>query len=426
MVKRIFSILYVVLALLPLDAALAQTDDSAALCSGSIGEFQFEGNETSRRELLLKLSRLRLGQRFDRQILAAARQHLLDSALYKNVRVSPSAGCAEASTVIIEVEEKYYHLLYPRLKRSGDGDISTGIRYRGSNLFGLDQSLVVGYTQKDLANGEQAESIMFRYELPLVDSPYEYRWEGNREETQLANTATRVLQVEDTLQFFVGRNWVSLNYEQPVLVLASLGRVHTRLAGDRSQTPVEPGFFSSLGLRLEYDGIHEQPYRRYGRFLALDIRRGFDWLGSDFNATVFSLDLRFFHRLNVLDNLNTRLLVSLADTAIFNEPRYEIGGSGTLRGLEDAYKTGNHQWLLNVEYILGLRSHPAWRIALFSDFGNVFTRHDQFHRHGWQATLGAGLRWKIESFVKTDLVIDYGYSTNTGHSKVYVSTSLPF
>ena len=400
-------------------------DDDPA-CRGRIGGFNFSGNETSQRALLIKLSRLREGQPFDAAGLRRARQYLLDSGLFRTVEVSAPAGCDETSRILIEVEEKYFHLLYPRLKRSGDGDISLGVRYRGSNLFGLGQSMVLGYTEEDLANGDQARSLLFSYRLPLLDSPYEYRWVLGREETQLAEAAADVLQVDDVLQFFVGRDWVSHSYDQPVLVLASLASLQTRLDGDGSLTTIEPGSFNSLGLRLEYDDVHQQPSRRYGRFLALDISRGVGWLDSDFSATVISAELRVYHRLNALDNLNTRFKVSMSDTAIFNEPRYEIGGSGTLRGLEAEFRRGDHQWLMNVEYIMGLRDHPSWRIALFSDLGNVFERHDQFNRHGWQVTVGAGARWKIESFVKTDLVIDYGYSPATGYSRAYVSTSLPF
>jgi outer membrane protein assembly factor BamA len=409
-----------------LSQAIAQQAAADLACRGRIVGFAFVGNDSSQPELLVKRSGLMPGQMFDQETLRNARQKLMDLALFKDVKVFSTPDCAEEAVITLQVKEKYYHLVYPRLKRNGDGDIAYGVRYRGSNLFGLDQSLVLGYTESDLANGEQSESIGLSYQMPLVNSPYEYRWEASREETALANGASGVLQTQTSMQFLVGRKWISHSYKQPILVLASLNTTQNSLQGPLDLTTIEAGSFNSAGVRLEYDDVHEQPHRRYGRFLALDFSRGFDWLGRDYSAPLISAELRHYQRLNVSDNLNTRVLVSLSDTAIFAEPRFEIGGSGSLRGLETDFRRGNHLWLFNVEYIMGLDRYPAWRVALFSDLGNVFAQHDEFDRHGWQVTVGAGLRWKIESFVKTDLVVDYGYSPQTGYSRFYVSTSLPF
>jgi hypothetical protein len=40
--------------------------------------------------------------------------------------------------------------------------------------------------------------------------------------------------------------------------------------------------------------------------------------------------------------------------------------------------------------------------------------------------VGTGFRWKIESFVKTDLYLDYGYDPEEQEGRFYGGTSLNF
>jgi hypothetical protein len=41
-------------------------------------------------------------------------------------------------------------------------------------------------------------------------------------------------------------------------------------------------------------------------------------------------------------------------------------------------------------------------------------------------SFGAGLRWKLRSFVKTDLRVDVAYVPDTDESRIYASTNETF
>ena len=133
-----------------------------------------------------------------------------------------------------------------------------------------------------------------------------------------------------------------------------------------------------------------------------------------------------YRPLNSYDNINYRAVLDLADDSPFGIPRFEIGGASSLRGLEDFDVKGNARIFSNLEYIRGLRKYPAIRFSLFLDVGNVYDDLGAVDLTNLLYTVGVGMRWKLESFVETDLFIDYGYDVERGTGRLYGGTSLPF
>ena len=408
----------------------ASADALEALnCTGRLDQILFKGASVTRESSLLAWSGLTKGQAIDLDTALQVRQKLLDKGLFRRVDVDIVDPCSDTAQLIVEVEEKHYHIVYPRLNRSGDGDVSRGVKYRASNLFGTDQTLSITVANKDYADGKSSESIRFDYDLPMVSTPYQLRWAAYDAINRLPDTTIPVEEQESAFSFSVGRDWNLPRLTMPVTVLARISTQHKKLSpADHQQPSVEtrPGDYHTLGVTLEYDNIHNEYYRRFGSFYAISIDKGLKDLGSDFDAARIKLEARLFKRLNALDNFNARFIIATSSSSIFNEPTYEVGGAETIRGIAAETLRGNALWLANLEYVLGFARWPSLRTALFSDIGNLFREAEDIDRHQWQMTLGAGLRWKLTSFVDTDLVVDYAYDPDSGYSKVYAGTSLAF
>jgi outer membrane protein assembly factor BamA len=401
-----------------------QPDDDN--CETQISDFIVTGNKVTLKEKMIYWSGLKDGQTVTHQDVVRAKKRLMNTELFRDVEIDLVSPCAIRSALNIDVREKRYHLLYPELSRNGDGDVEIGITYKGDNLYGSDHSLKLAVSQKEFINGDVADRLDFSYDLPMTSKPYELRWNVSSDETILSDTVTRVKETHSVFQFFAGRTWESSPLGFPVAIFAKI--LLQEKSFDQSATLIatRPGTFNALGLRLEHDKVEYGKYRRSGEFYSLDYEVGLSSLGSDFTAQVFQLEMRHFNPVNPTDNLNYRLKVSLASADIFNLKRYEVGGNDTLRGIESATLKGNGLWLGNIEYIWGFQESPNIRIAAFTDVGNLFQRYDQFNDNNWQLTYGVGLRWKVQSFVKTDLVLDYATDPETGYSKVYGSTSVNF
>jgi outer membrane protein assembly factor BamA len=407
-------------------AFAAEVINNTVPCSSTLSSIQVIGNKITREDYLIKWSGLTIGTPFSAEQIQIARQKLFDTGLYREVEIFAENLCLPMTSVTILVEEKHYNLVYPRLSRNGDGDIDKGLTYQGSNLFGADHTFKLTLSQKDYVNGDTADRMKFSYDWPMTAKPYDVRFLATSTETLLADTIENITETDQSFSFLVGRDWLSNPFDKPVTVLVKLTLQEKSLDQPSADLTLEPGLYNTLGIRLEYDDVHNEKYRRYGHFYALELNRGIPALGTDFETSLFSLEARYYYRLNALDNLNSRFIFAFTSSKTFNEYNFSMGGANTLRGLESDTITGNSLWQGNVEYVQGFRRWPSFRLALFTDFGNVFKKVTQFNDHDWQQTVGLGLRWKIESFVNTDLVLDYAYDPDTAYSKIYASTSLVF
>ena len=395
-------------------------------CSATIRHIEISGNKVTLGENLIKWSGLEVESRLTAGKITLAKQKLLDTGLYREVNVSTGDLCQPEVDVSISIVEKRYQLIYPRLSRNGDGDIDKGITYQGSNLFGSDHTLKVTASQKDYASGDSADRIVFSYDMPLTTKPYLMRWSGGTIDTVLSDTTAQVIESDQSFAYLVGRDWHTEYYSQPIKVFAKFNLQQKSLSQTTSETDLIPGYYNTLGIRLEYDDVHQEKYRRYGKFYALEINRGMEFIQTDFEISHLHLEARYYHRINPLDNFNSRFIFAMASGDIFNQHNYSMGGNSTLRGIESDSFTGNNLWQGNLEYVIGFNKYRGFRLSLFSDIGNVFEDHTHINDHDWQQTYGVGMRWKIQSFVNTDLVIDYARDNDTGFSKIYASTSLIF
>lgn len=433
MIKLPLSIITQALSLLTLmpstgllQPALADSD-----CSSVIEDIQIEGNKKTQARYLLKWSELQSGQTVSQRDLDRSQQKILNTGLYIDAIVEHNGLCQPNTRLTLRVREKHYHLVYPRLSRNGDGDIDKGIRYRGHNLFGIDQSLSLLLSRKDYASGNSANRIKIDYELNFYELPYQLRWYYYTTDTELVHTAdvltaAPVIEKDEELALLLGRNWQTDVFNQPITVLFKLEMHNKSLSGSDPEINTMPGDFHSFGIQLEYDKVKDLVYRRTGHYHTMEIKRGLEAIGSDSEATQFQLEARYYHPINELDNLNARLIMSLASGKIFNQYNYTVGGAGTLRGIESGLYYGNGLWQANLEYVIGYRRWPSFRTALFSDIGNVFKDAKNLNSDDWKQTFGIGLRWKLTSYVNTDLIIDFAYDPDSHYSKVYAATSLLF
>jgi outer membrane protein assembly factor BamA len=400
--------------------------DTAPDCTATIKSFQFQGNKIIQPEYLLKWSRLHVGQLISQADLNEAQQNIQNTGYFSEANVTSTGLCAQTTIINIQITEKRYNLIYPRVSRNGNGDIEKGFRYRGYQLFGKDQNLFLLVSKKDYAEGNSADRFSIDYELNLLDLPYQLRWSYEATDTLLADTSPTVTNHDKELSFLVGREWHSRWTAKPINVYAKLGLHDKTIEGYDPSSTTEPGAYNTLGVQLDYDRVNDDLYRLTGYFYSIELSKGFGALGSDYEAFRLRLESRYYHPLNQLDNLNARFLIDVTSDKVFNQDNYSIGGADSVRGLERGSISGNNLWLANIEYLIGFQRWPSFHCALFTDIGSVFKDTSTINDHAWNETYGAGLRWKIKSFVKTNLVLDYAYDPDTDYSKIYLSTSTIF
>ncbi len=397
------------------------------LFGNPISEIRVQGNRKTRSDLVIVWSELKIGQILSRDILNLARQNILDIELFKQVSVETESDDGQV-IVNISLEEKYFTLVLPTLRRNADGDVKTGVRLKMHNLNGANQTLSALVEKADIATGETGERYRVSYELPQYSKPYEYKFSISQSTTHTEDAGFTNVEYEDFFSVSIKRDWRTSISPQPLTLTVSAiyQDIDLREPYPPALNELEAGRFNRLGLRIEFDDIHYEKYRRYGRYYSLTYQQGLTSLGSDYTSNITELDARHYYRLNSLDNFNSRVFAGYAHDAPFDQPYYDIGSSDTLRGLERDSFSGDLLIFANLEYIKGFNRYRSFRTSLFIDIGNVYDNLNGVDFSDLRTSIGLGIRWKIASFVKTDLIIDWAYDTETGESKVYGSTSFNF
>ena len=397
------------------------------LFGNPISEIRVQGNRKTRSELVIVWSELKIGQILSQDILNLARQNILDFELFKQVSVEAASDDGRV-IVNISLEEKYFTLVLPTLRRNADGDVKTGLRLRMHNLNGANQTLSAVVEKADLSTGETSKRYRVSYQLPQYSKPYEYQFSVSQSTTNTEEAGFSNVEYEDFFLLAIERDWHTSISPRPLTL--TISAIYQEISLREPYPPVlnelEAGRFNRLGLRIEYDDVHYEKYRRYGRYYSLTYQQGLESLGSDYRSNITELDARHYYRLNPLDNFNSRVFAGYAHDAPFNRSYYNIGSADTLRGLEREAFSGDVLVFANLEYIKGFSQYPSFRTSLFLDIGNVYDNPKGVDFSDLRTSIGLGIRWKIASFVHTDLFIDWAYDTETGESKAYGGTSFNF
>lgn len=99
-----------------------------------------EGSTKTKTRFVLKWAKIFEGDSISQLKLDQTRQNILDTELFKEVTLRVEMKQSKL-TLIIQLKEKYYTLLLPRLSRNGDGDIKLGVNLKLSNINGVNQKL---------------------------------------------------------------------------------------------------------------------------------------------------------------------------------------------------------------------------------------------------------------------------------------------
>ncbi len=417
------------ITLVPVQQAAAQMAGISPEVIGlPIDKILISGNEDTQERWVLKWTDLSPGQVISIPLLKRARQELLDTDLFRTVGFQAERFEDGELTLHILLEERKSWLLLPRLNRNADGDVKTGIRLRMYNLRGADQTLEALVQREEEHTGDDSEEFRIYYKLPLFAKPYDLEWRLSQvvENTEVEDFDN--IETIDRITMSVSRDWHIEGLSLPLTV--GTGITVEELGLDRpypeSIEAREAGQYNRLHLQLILDDLHSERYRRYGSYYSITVARGFEWLDSDYESNIFEFEALGFRPLNRYDNINYRLNVAVSNDSPFDYLNYSIGGGSSIRGLESFDDRGDARFFINLEYVFAYKKHPGMQHSLFLDFGNVYDDFDDIDLSDLRYTVGTGFRWKIESFVKTDLFLDFGYDIEAKTGKLYGGTSLPF
>ncbi|NKB64940.1 MAG: BamA/TamA family outer membrane protein [Gammaproteobacteria bacterium] len=403
---------------------------------GNVDEIEITGNNKTQPVAILQELLFKPGDTLTEKLMQDSEQAVKNMGLFKEVELLPLRRDGKL-IVKISVEEKRFTFVLPKLARSGDGDITTGIVWRSDNVFGLNQrsKFTLAYKKfKDTEEKDETE-VKWEYHYPRIsNTPYSFKMNIGREQTSLEETIdgqsgnyerTRVY-----VEPFIGR-WLKRDgASRGVQVRGGLlwqRYEHEFVSGTDGLFP-DPTV-KAVVASMEGDFVHDMLLSRSGHHYGYELT----YAGSETGSTVELFKQMLFYRkyipLPKVDHSNINLQARLGHTtnSILGPPQFNIAGSRSLRGYERDHVEGNSFLLLNGEWLQPIFNKETVRGAFIMDVGDAWESDDAVKLSDLKYSVGFGLRWKLKRYVKTDIRLDvaHGFSEG-GTTKVYLGTNSTF
>lgn len=397
-----------------------------------IEEIRFEGNKTTREITLRDEILITEGDDFDVEKLIKSRQSIQNLSLFKRVHVRAEQGPAGV-IVTFTVKEKWYILPLPTLSRNADGDISYGAEVTWDNVWGLNHRLKFEIEQENKKDGEKEQKLELDYDIPKIPGTaygMGFGAERKRTLTESVDEDGKLLgeyyAYTDSLGVSLSR-WLKRTAPSQGWQ-GAVGAVWIRnFAREENGSPVLPGEYRQLnwGVSGVFTAVNDHELYRSGQEYGAVLGVGRERLGSTDDYHNIGIFWRRYQPINVpfWSNVNCQV------RAGYNQGQddvFELGGASTMRGIiDDSQPIGDAFGLVNVNWLIPMKKHPAFRWNLFTDVGNAWPRND-IDLLRWKFTVGAGARWKIRKLVNTTLRVDLGYNPETREYRLYAGTNNMF
>ncbi|HET9123048.1 MAG TPA: BamA/TamA family outer membrane protein [Acidiferrobacteraceae bacterium] len=402
---------------------------SPAWAADRIVAIQFVGNHTTRASVMLQQMTIHVGDPVDMRRVEASRQAIMNLGLFKSVhaKLLPAPG---GQILQISVKEKYYVLPLPKVSRNANGDISYGADVSLDNFRGLNQQVELQY-QRTIPQGLNStviKSWSFNYTVPrVIGRNYGYAISAARTRNDFTAGPAGIGQ---GLYGYDGRGLSFSVTDYPFGGpsqgwAASVGAAWN----DNFYQYISgmPGLYVTartvaLTAGLNYTDVKDLTYSRSGFSYGYNLQVGARAFGSDYGFSQHLFYVRAYLPVGHVPHQNLDLQLELGLSSGYPQPVFFLGGSDNLRGFERNSIYGKSFVLANIQYLRPIDHDPAWRTVLFTDVGNAYPNDARINLTHLETDVGTGLRWRIRSFVNTELRLDVAYGINTRDKKIYAGT----
>ena len=402
----------------------------------TITNIEFEGNDVTEAEVLIQEIIVKEGKRLDREKIERSRQNIMDLGLFKSVQTK-SRSTPEGVEVTFVVDEKRFWYFVPVFSRGSDGDTTFGLRLQMDNLLGNNSYLTVRAKSKDFKDTDiqSEETFEVEYLYPRIfGSEYDFGFQFDYDEADIeemrGNLAGEYFREKTSLGLILSR-WLTTSGPSKGLRL-SLGLrtdifKHEFLGGD-------PNLFTDLTVNsflagFEYYDVVDHDTYRSGTHYGLEFESASSVIGSDIAHSSHNLFYRRYLPVNpdTGSNLNLQIKLGAISESVFGDATYQIASGTTVRGYERDSIEGDAFYLANLEYLRQIGSKDVVRGVAFMDVGSAFEDLGNLDFGDPRFGVGVGLRWKIRSFVKTDLRVDIAHGLGEGgDTRIYAGTRATF
>lgn len=400
-------------------AASSSWHESLAQELPRVREIGFEGNRTTRPEVMLRELLLQDGDPADPALIDRSRQAILDLGLFRavSVRTEPAN---DGVRVVFLVEEKWYLLPYPRLSANSDGQNSVGAEIRWNNIWGLNHSLRLIARSRDTQDADRGRELSYRasYQAPFFGAS---SYGLNLSLAHSLSPVTEPLAYEETVDeaqvLATRRLSVGGSASQGWAIGGGLLWREQQTAGTSAPAPYGTAY--ALVGQVGYRDVRYRIYSEEGAMFSARYENADRHYGSDYSFTHLKLD---WERSIAVGDLPHQTLELGAHAGNANNgpgfrKEYALGGVSGLKGYPHKSFEGDFYYLISAQYLRPLQWD--WlRLVVGVEAGNAHPAMDRIDSHP-QLSLNLGLRARLTRFVNFDFEAGIAAPLNGGSARFY-------
>lgn len=413
-----------------------------ALCLGGLAraeeplpvirEIVFRGNEVTQPVTMLREMSVHVGDPADPLEIERSRQGVQDLGLFRSVVVAqePVDGGVR---LVIKVKEKHYILPLPRADASSDGGYAYGAQLNWYNVWGLNHTFRPYFERRQPSEGKndpetrgEMTRAQVRYNAPFVYGKFGLDLSYGYFKTPYLTP----LEYEQVTTFYganLARKFTGGHGSQGWTGVAGLTLANESHSGPQAPTdPLERARGQVLAAQVGayYRDLHFNVYSDDGVAYGFDVQGATDRIASDYNVTTYGLS--WYRYLPVRfgttphQNLNFSLDLRARHDGRYGGDSYSIGGVETVRGYEPETRKGDAYYAASIEYLRPVFRNSI-RALVVLDGANAFADANDMNVDKVYASLGVGVRFRIQAFVALDLELGMAWPLNGGGPRVFAS-----
>lgn len=373
-----------------------------------IREIAFEGNRTTRPEVMRREVVVRVGDAADPQRLERSRQGILDLGLFRRAGVRTEPMPDGGVRVVFTVKEKYYILPIPRIEGNSDREFGLGGQLRWNNFFGRNHTLRALAVRRDPNQVDRGKSNNYSlsYYAPLVwESPYNINLTASHNAQEIT-LPTIYRQVSQAHGVFVSRTYAAGPASQGLTVGGGLNWSDQTHEG--AAAPAASGQATALALSADYRDVRFYVYSEEGVGYGVRTETAREGLLADYS---FARTTAYWNRqwaLGATPHQSLRLGLNGGAYSGGGVGRldgaFSLGGSGELRGYSRDFVEGDAYYLATAEWLRPL----GWRWlrgVLLLEAGDAAVGASRDNFGGPYASAGLGVRLRVPQFVSLEIQI---------------------
>ena len=380
MTKRLFSIFLICILFSP----LYSMENKQA-----ISKILIYGNAKTKEAVIRRALSLKEGQKFDPDLIERKRKELLDLDIFSHVEIETKES-DKGMILLVIVKEKHSISFGPQLIYAEETYKSyLGFKLGYNNLSGKNQELwltaAIGNLKKIELGYQNNYYIDFFWGVSLSNLWYKNEFYDFKEDRFIGKifVGNKISKLETIL-------WA--NYEK------------IKIDNSSSLHPETPEELFKLGIDINYNSKDWEIYPTKGIAAGIGFYKALNrnW------KTVYD---RSLFRFSSFFNLWKKHVLALDLKSIISEgnaPIYDslfFGGLNTLRGYSVQAFSGSNYIVFTSEYRIPLDKRSGTALYLFSDFGSITNRKEDFSLKNFKSDYGVGLFWVLmeESNFRIDL-----------------------